>query len=106
LDSINKDISEGKIHDAKRLELVEYWLNERHIESDEYDKKEEWSLEEEKAHVNEELTHDINMNLSPEDVAKFIIGTYGCEFASFIADEIKIIVIKNNNKVVKEMPII
>ena len=44
---------------------------------------------EEKAQSNKEPINEINMNLSPEDVAKFIIGTYGYEFASFIADEIK-----------------
>jgi len=94
-DSINKDISEGKIHNAKRLELVEYWLNERHLENDEYDKKEEWTLEEEKAHLNDVPMYDVNMNLSPEDVAKFIIGTYGYDFASMVSNDINIIVSEN-----------
>ena len=101
-DSINNDISEGKIHDAKRLELVEYWLNERYQETDAYDRKEEWTLEEEKAHLNDVPAHDVNMNLSPEDVAKFIIGTYGYDFASIVAGDINMIV--NDN--VKDEPIV
>ncbi|MBU1658640.1 hypothetical protein KKG72_06255 [bacterium] len=95
--SIHENISEGKVHNQELLEIVEHWLNERHIESDTHDRKEEWTLEEEKAHVKQEPVHDVNMNLSPEDVAKFIIGTYGYEFASLIANEIKIIARENTS---------
>ena len=104
-DTINRDISEGKTYDAKRLELVEYWLDERHIETDGYDKKEEWDLEEEKAHINDKPVHEINMNLSPTDIAKFIIGTYGYDFASIIAHDINIIVNDNvKDEVRVDMP--
>lgn len=104
--TINEDKAEGKVYDKNRLETIEYWLNERYLENDEYDKKEEWALEQEKAEKpKRECASDINMNLTPDDVANFIIGTYGYEFASFIADSIEAKT-RIDDEVVISMPVL
>jgi len=88
-ETITKEKENGEVYDSKRLEIVDYWLEERYLEYDEFDKQDEWSTEYQKIEETTKNTYNINMNLTAEDIAKFIIGTYGYDLASLIADEIK-----------------
>jgi len=88
-ETITKEKENGKVYDSKRLEIINYWLEERHLEYDKFDKQDEWSTEYQKIEETTKNTHNINMNLTPKDIANFIIGTYGYNLASLIADEIK-----------------
>jgi len=88
-ETITKEKESGDKYDDKRLEIVNYWLEERYLEYDQYDKQDEWAIEHQKIEENKKSTHNINMSLTSEDIAKFIIGTYGYDLASLIADDIK-----------------
>lgn len=88
-DQIRKDKNNKKSYNKKLLSEIDYWLDERHLEYEKYDRKEAWSREIER-NIRDEITkHNIDMNLSTIDIARFIIGTYGFDKASLISDEIK-----------------
>ena len=88
-ETITKEKDSGDKYDIQRLETVDYWLEERYLEYDQFDKQEEWATEHQKIEENKKVSHKINMNLTSKDIAKFIIGTYGYDLASLIADDIK-----------------
>ncbi len=88
-ETITKEKESGAIYDIKRLETIDYWIGERYLEYEQFDKEEEWATEHEKIEEHTKSSHHINMNLTPQDVANFIIGTYGYDSASLIADAIK-----------------
>jgi len=88
-ETITKEKENGEVYDSKRLEIVDYWLEERYLDYDEFDKQREWSTEYQKIEETTKNTHNINMNLTAEDIAKFIIGTYGYDLASLVANEIR-----------------
>ena len=88
-ETITKEKESGDKYDNNRLETVDYWLEERRLEYDQFDKQDEWATEYQKIEENKKTTHNINMNLTSKDIANFIIGTYGYDLASLIADEIK-----------------
>ncbi len=92
-ETITKEKESGAKYDENRLQIVDYWLEKRHLEYDEYDRQDEWAIEKEKLEESKKNVHSINMSLTPEDIAKFLIGTYGYSLASIIADEIKNITI-------------
>jgi len=91
LQQINNDISEGKVHDSPKKEILEYWLEQRHQEVDDWDRKNEWKLENEKkapcietqSHMCEEESYD-----EIENIAKMIIGIYGEEKSLDIAYQV------------------
>ena len=87
---INKDKLSGQTYDKDKLETIEYWLNERYIENDAYDKNEAWNLEQEKAQIKrEEPKQEFTIKVSPDNIAKHMIQTYGNELSILIADSIK-----------------
>jgi len=85
---IHQDREETGHYDSKRLETIEYWLDERYLENDEHDRREAWRLEHDKVkEVKPKPTKEIS--LTSKDVAKFIIASYGRDFSLLVAEDIK-----------------
>lgn len=86
---INKDKINKKTYNKKRLKIIEHWLEERYLENDSYDKKKEWNIENQKSIKNsEKKVKEASVDI-PEEIAIFIINTYGYDFSDKIAKEME-----------------